>query len=113
MELRQKWQNGLFSSLNGINGVFKRPFPEAAILIYKDDRSGAFDTQGAVAFLRETEQPVAQRSNCGAYSVWVSRIDPSEGPKLGIRDAASIFAVPIESTTFLSLPVWDLQTVVL
>jgi len=59
--------NGLFSSLNGINGVFQRaPRGEESSLYIKDDRSGSIPSSRKVlfAFLGETKQPVArERTN--------------------------------------------------
>jgi hypothetical protein len=68
MELRQKSRNGLFSSLNGINGVFERLPRKAGILIYKDAGQTLFDSQGLFAFSRESESLVPRN--------WLERSEP-------------------------------------
>jgi hypothetical protein len=52
MELRQNSRNGLFLSLNGLNGVLKR-CPGKPPSLYKD-RSGTLNSQELFAFSRES-----------------------------------------------------------
>jgi len=74
MELRQNSQNGLFLSLNGINGVFKVPQLKATLLIYsnrpyyKDDGPAAFPFVRKVLFRSDRKK----RSSCESSTPWIN-----------------------------------------